>query len=119
MQSNPTIFIQSVTNPDTNNTQWISMTHDQTDAVIDSGTSSIVLDDNTRVSGNISSGDSIGNLVVDMYDDGSNFIIDTTNEIKLDNNLTFSNGGKIGSYNSTCVGIWSPDGSTITTICNA
>jgi hypothetical protein len=36
-QTNPTIFIHSVTDPDTSNTQWISLTHDQTDGVIATG----------------------------------------------------------------------------------
>ena len=36
-QVNPTIVIHSATNPDTNNTQWLSLTHDQTDGVITTG----------------------------------------------------------------------------------
>lgn len=36
-QTNPTLFIHSDTDPDSNNTQWISITHDQTDGVIDCG----------------------------------------------------------------------------------
>jgi len=35
--TNPTIFIHSATDPDTDNTQWISFTHDQTDAAISAG----------------------------------------------------------------------------------
>lgn len=37
VQTNPTLYIQSATTPDTNNTQWLSLTHDQTDAVIATG----------------------------------------------------------------------------------
>lgn len=37
-QTNPTLYIQSVTDPDTNNTQWLSLTHDQTNGVIAVGT---------------------------------------------------------------------------------
>jgi hypothetical protein len=37
VSDNPTLFIHSVTDPDTNNTQWISFTHDTTDGVINTG----------------------------------------------------------------------------------
>jgi len=40
-QVNPTIVIHSATNPDTNNTQWLSLTHDQTDGVIGVGTGAL------------------------------------------------------------------------------
>ena len=36
-QTNPTIFIHSITTPDTNNTQWLSLTHNQTNGVINTG----------------------------------------------------------------------------------
>jgi len=36
-QDNPTLYVQSATNPDTDNTQWTSITHDQTDGVITTG----------------------------------------------------------------------------------
>lgn len=42
-QSNPTIFVHSATSPDTDNTQWISIAHDQTDGVIDCGTGTLNL----------------------------------------------------------------------------
>ena len=35
--TNPTLFIQSATAPNTNNTQWVSLSHDQTDAVLGIG----------------------------------------------------------------------------------
>ena len=35
--SNPTLIVHSATDPDTSNTQWISMFHDATDATIGSG----------------------------------------------------------------------------------
>ncbi len=37
-QTNPTVFIHSLTDPDTDNTQYLSIAHDQTDAVIGVGT---------------------------------------------------------------------------------
>jgi hypothetical protein len=41
--SNPTVFIHSVTDPDTDNTQWLSLTHDQTNGVITTGKGNISL----------------------------------------------------------------------------
>jgi hypothetical protein len=38
LQTNPTVFIHSATDPDTNNTQWLSLAHDQTKGVISTGT---------------------------------------------------------------------------------
>lgn len=35
--TNPTLYIHSATDPDTNNTQWLSLTHNQTDGVITTG----------------------------------------------------------------------------------
>jgi hypothetical protein len=43
LQTNPTLFIHSATDPDVNNTQWISMTHDQTNGVITTGKGSVVV----------------------------------------------------------------------------
>ncbi len=37
-QTNPTLFVHSATDPDTSNTQWWSIAHDQTDAVYNLGT---------------------------------------------------------------------------------
>jgi len=44
-QSNPTIFLHSATDPDSDNTQWISFAHDQTDGVIDAGKGFLKLND--------------------------------------------------------------------------
>lgn len=40
-QTNPTLFIHSAVDPDTNNTQWLSLTHDQTNGVIAVGTGGV------------------------------------------------------------------------------
>lgn len=40
-QTNPTVWGHSVTDPDTDNTQWWSLTHDQTNAVMGSGKGNI------------------------------------------------------------------------------
>lgn len=42
-QSNPTIFIHSATDPDTQNDEWISLTHDVTDGIVDVGSGGIKL----------------------------------------------------------------------------
>lgn len=44
LSANPTLFINSATNPDSDNTQWVSIAHDQTDAVIASGKGGINFD---------------------------------------------------------------------------
>jgi len=88
-QANPTLFIHSVTS-NSNLTQWGSLTHDQEDFVLDSGTDSIVLDDNTRVSGNITSGDATGNLILDIYGDGTNVILDGAYQFKFEDNVTIN-----------------------------
>lgn len=41
LSADPTLFIHSNTDPDTNNTQWISITHDRTNGLINTGTGGI------------------------------------------------------------------------------
>jgi len=45
-QTNPTLFVHSATDPDTANDEWISMTHNQTNGVIDVGSGAVVLPHN-------------------------------------------------------------------------
>jgi len=42
-QVNPTVYIHSATNPNTDNTQWMSLSHNQTDAVISTGKGSLTI----------------------------------------------------------------------------
>lgn len=71
-QSNPTLFVQSETNPDTNNTQWGSISHDTSSVVIDSGSDSIVLDDTTHIAGDAVIGDNqVGTTAFTINDDGT------------------------------------------------
>jgi hypothetical protein len=49
LQVNPTLFIHSATDPDVNNTQWMSLAHDQTNAVIATGLGDIILDPITEI----------------------------------------------------------------------
>ena len=44
---NPTLFIQSVTNPNTDNTQWLSLHHDTADAVIETGLGDLIVSGTT------------------------------------------------------------------------
>ena len=44
LQTNPTLFIHSVTDPNSDNTEWLSLVHDQTDGVIATGKGDVVLD---------------------------------------------------------------------------
>jgi len=48
LQSTPTLFVHSDTDPDLNNTQWISMTHDQTDGILAVGTGSVKFGSNAK-----------------------------------------------------------------------
>jgi len=51
--ADPTLFIHSATSPDSDNTQWISITHDQTDGVIAVGKGNIKLSNNLECGGYI------------------------------------------------------------------
>jgi hypothetical protein len=42
LSANPTLFIHSVTDPDVNNTQWVSLSHDATDGTIRTGAGSLI-----------------------------------------------------------------------------
>jgi len=55
-QANPTLFIQSATNPDTSNTQWISLTHNTTTGVITSGVGGLTLDNSVHITGGLEVG---------------------------------------------------------------
>lgn len=81
-QNNPTTFWHSKNAPTTNTTmaQWgsIGMRDDvrEYEFSIDSGTDNITLKDNTMVEGNLTIGDTIGVTMMDMYYNGTEFIID-------------------------------------------
>jgi hypothetical protein len=75
-QTNPTVFVHSA-NQATD--EWISLTHNQTDAVIDTGSGTIKLDDNVKIEGYIqlidvaapgAPGAGIGRLYKKTGDDG-------------------------------------------------
>src|SRR3990167_9866805 len=41
--ASPTLYVQSATDPDVNNTQWVSLLHNATDGILATGTGDIVL----------------------------------------------------------------------------
>lgn len=43
-QTNPTLFVHSAEDPDTDNTQWVSLTHDQSNGVLLCGKGNIIQD---------------------------------------------------------------------------
>ena len=61
LSANPTIFGHSATDPDSDATQWWSLTHDQSDMVIDVGKGDVKIDTNCVVTGTL---DVTGNLDV-------------------------------------------------------
>jgi len=52
LSPDPTLFIHSNTNPDTDNTQWLSMTHDKTDAIFKTGTGDFKFEGDILSTGN-------------------------------------------------------------------
>jgi hypothetical protein len=71
LSANPTIFIHSQTDPDTVNTQWLSLTHDQTDGVIATGTGDLKITSivNLTESLEVDGVKVVGNRVVDARAD--------------------------------------------------
>jgi len=51
---NPTVYFNSATDPDSDNTQWGSLAHDQTDFVITTGKGAVKIAGNLEVTGTIS-----------------------------------------------------------------
>jgi hypothetical protein len=61
LSPDPTLFIHSATDPDADNTQWLSLTHDQTDGVIAAGSGNVKIDNDLDVTGNV-----LGRLVTEF-----------------------------------------------------
>ena len=56
--TNPTLKVFSATDPTTNSTQWISITHDKSNGIVDVGTGNIKLNDNVTIASLTGSGNS-------------------------------------------------------------
>lgn len=73
--SDPTIFIHDNTDPDTNNTRYMALSHDGSAAVIDSGTDEIDLEDSVYVAGNLNVADhTVGSHESRMCYNGSQMV---------------------------------------------
>jgi len=101
--TNPTLNIFSATDPDTDNTQYGTLAHDQTDFVIGSGKGDIKLSPVSGSSVNVSSCRLLGSQGADVASannltlgtDGNVFEITGTTQIQLISNLGWQNGSRI------------------------
>jgi hypothetical protein len=85
-QTNPTLYVQSAINPDTDNTQWLSLYHDQTNGVIGVGKGKLkVADGAGNYGGIIASG--LYNLSPPAPTSASD--TGTTGEIRWDNTYLY------------------------------
>jgi hypothetical protein len=111
--ANPTLFIHSVTNPDTDNTQWLSFAHDQTNAVVASGKGDIVLSpfsSNVRLGTTLLSAPEDGTLKIGNAD-GSKTIMLRAGVYQ--DNLVLYNKAGTGYAGLYCAGISSMSNGTI------
>jgi len=93
LQPNPTLFIHSATDPDTNNTQWISLAHDQTNGVITTGKGDLTLTPATgRLVVHGSTNDGTTNIFVGRDSDDANVATLSTNGV-----LTLTGFGNAGT----------------------
>jgi len=93
-QTNPTLYIHSDTSPDSNNTQWISVTHNQTNGVIETGIGNINLSPAGNVALTLDAGDlsaTFGGALSALEITGSKFLHDAATYIDKDgsNNMIF------------------------------
>ncbi|MHA1348008.1 MAG: hypothetical protein ACTSO3_16520, partial [Candidatus Heimdallarchaeaceae archaeon] len=82
-QLNPTLYIQSAINPDTNNTQWVSLTHNQTNAVFDIGSGSYIFSNGRVGIGTASPKNTLnvigdGNFTGNLYSNGAQVLTSYT-----------------------------------------
>ncbi len=83
-QTNPTIFVQSAETPASSTTKWGLVTHDNTTMLIDAGDNMITLNDNTTIKGDLVVGEEgLGNLLVDMYDNSTEFVIEAVHNVSF------------------------------------
>jgi len=91
-QANPTIIIHSATDPDTDNTQWLSLTHDQTNGVISTGKGDLIL----SPTGNVGIGTTSPATRLDVRFPG----YDSGNAISI-GSVSGGSGGEIGTSAGT------------------
>ncbi len=90
VQANPTIYMQSATDPNIDNTQWMSLAHNTSNAVIGSGNGSVYIDADLQVNGN----QTLGQKIVFAFGEIIDNIVDGW--IKITGNLNV-----IGDVNIT------------------
>lgn len=92
--TNPTIFLHSATAAVTATDQWISLSHNQTDGVIDVGTGNIDLLDSLHLSTGTEASSSASAEVVDTkyieYSSGSDQPVTIRDDVQIDGSLTVS-----------------------------
>jgi hypothetical protein len=74
-QTDPTLFVHSATAPDTNNTQWVSMSHNQTNGVLSAGLGNIEFGVSPDLNGNDLVLDADGNTKIDVGADVIDFTV--------------------------------------------
>jgi hypothetical protein len=98
LQVNPTLFIHSAVDPDVDNTQWLSLAHDQTNAVIGVGKGSLSVNVPTAVDMLIVPGGSTGT------NPGLSFVAVTDTGLGADaNNLLIYESGALACVLSNLV----------------
>ena len=123
LSTNPTLFIHSATNPDTNNTQWLSLTHDQTNGVINTGSGYLRVSSNSGdisiyADKNITATGFITRTSVFDKSDGSPFnyikdssyYLDSKNKIKHKNFYGYVNNIIATDYSKPVVTYYYEDG---------
>ena len=101
--TDPTLFVHSATDPDSDNTEWLSLTHNQTDAVLSSGKGAIKLNAFSNIVLLDAAGDtiSLGSDLTgwSLKQDGTNFsfLYNSVEKVYFD-----LNGGAILDGNLSC-----------------
>ena len=131
LEVNPTVWLMA----SSGTANWLGMQHDQTDAVFASGNGSVKInpaDGSPVVSqGDLVVGDNSNYELFSIESNGTSINIasyqslpiriESSNsiiQVPTATNISWDNGAHIG-VNSTCLLLSSPDGSTVTAVCNA
>lgn len=80
LQTDPTLFIHSDTDPNTDNTQYVSILHDKTDAIITSGKGSVKVPDGVYLQAEDNNAGAPDSADCDSDTEIGRLSIDTTNE---------------------------------------
>lgn len=93
LQTNPTLFIHSGVAPNTDNSQWLGLTHNQTNATITTGLGSLSIATHTLITGNVGIG--ITNPTSDLHVAGNSIITGSMTIQGSDGPVTISTGAHI------------------------